>query len=135
MSARDYLAAVQQRADAATNGPWTAVRIYHRPESRYADDHWCWQVGPQGDPGDDDDESFVDCIREDELDASDLAELIAASRTDVPCLVAALTAVLDLADRWERGATRWADPLPVPPEVEQLRAAITEHLTSKETDS
>lgn len=29
-----------------------------------------------------------------------------------------------LADKWEYGATRWADPLPVPPEVDALRALL-----------
>ncbi|MDV7244505.1 MULTISPECIES: hypothetical protein [Rhodococcus] len=29
-----------------------------------------------------------------------------------------------LADRWEHGALRWADPLPVPPAVGQLRDAL-----------
>jgi hypothetical protein len=61
-----------------------------------------------------------------------LAEIEAEHTTDHPycggcpltTLVAALRAVLALADKWEHGATRWADPLPVPLEVEQVRTAI-----------
>lgn len=66
------------------------------------------------------------------------AEFVAAAWQDVPYLldeVARLTGLLaerdatvrrvrDLADRWEHGATRWADPLPIPVEVHQLRAAL-----------
>lgn len=52
-------------------------------------------------------------------------ELVAA----VPQLTAALRAALDLADEWERGATRWEQPLPVPPQVGQLRDAITAALS------
>jgi hypothetical protein len=29
-----------------------------------------------------------------------------------------------LADEWEQGALRWAQPLPVPPEVARIRAAL-----------
>lgn len=32
--------------------------------------------------------------------------------------------VAALADKWERGALRWADPLPVPPEVGLIREAL-----------
>ena len=58
------------------------------------------------------------------------AEFIAAARSDVPRLVAALTAVLDLADEWR------ASHYPIRNQDEHdLRAAITEHLTLKENDS
>ena len=49
------------------------------------------------------------------------AEFIAAARSDVPCLVAALTAALDLCDdpdRLDRDAAL------------DIRAAITDHLRS-----
>jgi len=121
MTARDELDQIRQRAEDATDGPWFIDSIESGEHAVFVSEDsdelgWGGSRVAQGVTGTN-------------------AEFIAASRTDVPCLVAALTAVLDLADRWERGATRWADPLPVPPEVEQLRAAITEHLTSKETDS
>jgi hypothetical protein len=38
-------------------------------------------------------------------------------------------AVAALADRWEAGAQRWATPLPVPPEVDELRTLLAEHPT------
>jgi hypothetical protein len=37
----------------------------------------------------------------------------------------ALRAVIDEADKAEHGATRWADPLPVPEWVDTIRAAIS----------
>ena len=35
-----------------------------------------------------------------------------------------IAAGLALADKWEHGALRWADPLPVPPEVGLIREAL-----------
>lgn len=46
--------------------------------------------------------------------------------------VAGLRAVLDLADRWEHGALRWTDPLPVPAEVHLIRRAVAETLGVEE---
>lgn len=43
---------------------------------------------------------------------------------DVLTTQTALAAVSDLADRAENGALRWADPLPVPEWVEQVRTAV-----------
>ncbi|GAB2457726.1 hypothetical protein [Xylanimonas ulmi] len=51
----------------------------------------------------------------------DAARQFAAERD---LLAATLAEVAALADRWEHGALRWADPLPVPPEVGQVRAIL-----------
>lgn len=40
-------------------------------------------------------------------------------------LEAVIQAVRDLADKAEHGATRWADPLPVPEWVDRVRAVLT----------
>jgi hypothetical protein len=40
----------------------------------------------------------------------------------------ALRAVLDLADRWEYGALRWTNPLPVPEEVHLIRREVAQAL-------
>jgi hypothetical protein len=39
-------------------------------------------------------------------------------------LAAKVERVAALADKWEHGALRWADPLPVPPEVGLIREAL-----------
>lgn len=113
MTARDFLAAVQQRADAATDGPWTQRNytgdVVGNSSVLYGD-----RFGVRDIPWDD-------------------AEFIAAARTDVPRLVAALTAALDLADRADR-FNGYADPEGVVT-TDALRAAITAALTPKENDS
>lgn len=107
-TARDYLAAVQQRADAATNGPWE--------RSRWEPGHTSTVFAPGLTDGP---HAFPVAERVVGRDAN----FIAASRTDVPRLVAALTAALDLADEYEYvGDT-------------DLRAVITDALTPKENDS
>lgn len=52
---------------------------------------------------------------------------------DAPRLIAAIERVLRLAAGHEHGALRWADPLPVPPWIPQLRVAIAAELLD-ETD-
>jgi len=105
-TARDYLAAVQQRADAATNGPWFGSMgesvVYGRI------------------PGDE----VAQCTRR--VDA----RFVQSARTDVPRLVAALTAALDLADEIrERAPHSIRDHT-----ADDFRAAITDALTPKEND-
>lgn len=51
------------------------------------------------------------------VDVHDI-ELLRAERAGLAAVIGQINA---LADRWEYGATRWADPLPVPREVEQVR--------------
>ncbi len=128
-AAREFLAAVQQRADAATDGPWASVKgafdveVYGNEGRQY--------VAHTGDRG------FVNA----HLDA----EFIAASRTDVPRLVAALTAALDLhrpetdddaPDGWPYctacGVDVYEEPIPWPCETVRV---ITDALTPKESDS
>jgi hypothetical protein len=110
-AARDFLAAVQQRADAATDGPWAIVtgafdvEVYGNEGKQY--------VAHTGDRG------FVTA----HLDA----EFIAASRADVPRLAAALTAALDLADESRRTGRRLS--------ALAVDEAITAALTPKGNDS
>lgn len=90
MTAREFLAAVQQRAAAATSGPWMKdpdePSIVLKPDA------------PGGWDG-----TAIATVQRDDYGLVEEAntEFIAASRTDVPRLVAALTAALDLAREWE----------------------------------
>ena len=55
------------------------------------------------------------------------AELIAAAPEIAEAyleMAAKVERVAALADKWEHGALRWADPLPVPPEVGLIREAL-----------
>ena len=121
-TARDFLAAVQQRADAATEGPWTFQ-------------HW----GSQNQNGD-----YAESILFDgdgETSTYGLAdrdgEFIAASRTDVPRLVAFALAVDTARERVRRLRN---EGLLTPAEAhdvldESIRTAADKHLTLKENDS
>lgn len=86
MSISDRLDEIEARSDAANDGPWYA-------ESRNVDDPYSlttvYNVFHNGDTADRDLVAEV---------AYDNAEFIAHARTDVPVLVAALRAVLDLCD-------------------------------------
>jgi len=128
VNARDYLAAVQQRADAATDGPW--IQGYEADGELLPD-------GTGSFDGRAPSTEVLHVITDEEdpgayllLDAATRpdAEFIAASRTDVPRLVAALTAVLDLMDQIE-GEDEWYIVHP-----EDVRGAITTALTPKEND-
>ena len=131
MTARDFLAAVQQRADAATDGPWEA-------DGTEVSQHWSrpqpWETVASNE---------VACMaycyggsaRGVEREAD--AQFIAASRTDVPRLVAALTAALDLADQWREmwGASASYDAQKDRARAEEIEAVVTAALTPKENDS
>jgi hypothetical protein len=103
VSARDALAAIRERAEAATEGPW------HRDRTN--------SLG-----------AYVISVRNraftivDGLLKRD-AEFIAHARTDVPALVGALEAVLDLTAEWGSGM---ASPLyELGPDVAtEIRTAI-----------
>ena len=135
MGARDELDQIRQRADAATDGPWEA-------DGTEVSQHWSrpqpWETVAS---------SEVACMaycyggsaRGIEREAD--AEFIAASRTDVPCLVAALTAVLDAQEVIVQGighevyAAGSIDPEECTEEcpacaLDEMYAAITEHLRS-----
>ncbi|MDQ8040622.1 hypothetical protein RDI86_02010 [Cellulosimicrobium sp. XJ-DQ-B-000] len=118
-TARDYLAAVQQRADAATDGPWTKdpdePSIVLKPDA------------PGGWDG-----TAIATVQRDDYGLVEEAntEFIAASRTDVPRLVAALTAALDLADDPQRHKVALGHV-----DRDDLLAVITDALTPKENDS
>jgi hypothetical protein len=80
------------------------------------DPHEAWAESPDG-----------GCLVCDECDGVDghVGPHDCGHNPDPDRLIAALRAVLALADRWEHGALRWADPLPVPPYVALVRDAIT----------
>lgn len=90
-AARDYLAAVQQRADAATDGPWKAYDS--NEETDYLP---LWSVANDAFHNPPADEGAPWVAVDVQVGHRADAEFIAAARTDVPRLVAALTAVLDL---------------------------------------
>ena len=50
----------------------------------------------------------------------------------VPRLLGAVEAVLGFADHAEHGALRWADPLPVPDWVPEIREIVRARLLGKE---
>ena len=83
MTAADRLNEIEARANAATEGPWI-VAIY-KNECKVETKRERWHVASYASPED--------------------AAFIARARTDVPALVAALRAVLDLADRWATQST------------------------------
>ncbi|MCG7309711.1 MULTISPECIES: hypothetical protein [Brachybacterium] len=82
---------LRKLADAATLGPWEAERIHHRPLGQPP--HHCWEVTVDGQP-------LIDCFREDEDDAAETADFIAAARDAVPELLDALQRVRDLHHPW-----------------------------------
>jgi hypothetical protein len=82
-TACDYLAAVQQRADAATDGPWTFEVHRFKTTVDAVTTHPISGLSIPFSP-------VPSVIGEEN------AEFIAASRTDVPRLVAALIAALDV---------------------------------------
>ena len=121
MTARDELDQIRQRAGRATDGPWFIDSIESGEHAVFVSEDsdelgWGGSRVAQGVTGTN-------------------AEFIAAARSDVPCLVAALTAALDLADECEEVASlavcnpEWRDAHAM--FATTLRAAITEHLTRK----
>lgn len=101
---REKLAAIQAVADAATPGPWSWLS----PNQCCSD--YCIESDHLG--------GYpvahnVDCARAD-------AVFIAAARSDIPRLVAALTAVLDLCDDVSRHAP---DALDLADDIEQAVTA------------
>ena len=83
MTAADRLDEIQARADAATDGPWA-----WEPTSPTMSGE-CWNLRVAGKPG-------IRFSVTEYQHGPDNAEFIAHARTDVPALVAALRAVLDL---------------------------------------
>ena len=98
MSAADRLDQIEARANAATKGPWES------DEYTEIDPDGFYELSRVIAPDPDDGEDYaigvvhVGILRPD-------ATFIAHARTDVPALVAALRAVLDLADRWAAQST------------------------------
>lgn len=124
-TAREALVAVQQRADAATDGPWMKdpdePSIVLKPDA------------PGGWDG-----TAIATVQRDDYGLVEEAntKFIAASRTDVPRLVAALTAALDLCDD-PGGPDSWSHMFQGRQSVfvDDIRAVITAALTPKENDS
>lgn len=98
MSARARLDEMQQRADAATEGPWEIDR-----EFDYDDAEWNPIIGVGPVAGD-----FHKHLSDDLYDdGSANAEFIAHARQDIPALVAALRTVLEVC----ADAEPWSEPL------------------------
>jgi hypothetical protein len=105
VSARDALAAIRERAEAATEGPW--VWDTHRVPTLsgrvvspdYTYDTEVLEANHSGECG-----CRSACELELDVKPHD-AEFIAHARTDVPALVGALEAVLDLVAEWGSGLT------------------------------
>ena len=118
MDPRSELDQIRQRAENASPGTWRTWRDGHVGSPTAHIGGICMPT-----PGSNPDTRMPD------------AEFIAAARTDVPRLVAALTAALDLADECEEVASlavfneEWRDAHTM--FATTLRAAITEHLTRK----
>lgn len=104
MTIEEHLRVIQERADAATDGPWVTFDTSSEdpdlndglphilmPEYMRAMASWN-EIG------------YVS------VDYPDDAEFIAHSRTDVPRLVAALLAVLDLLDKADERDPQAGDP-------------------------
>lgn len=119
---RKTLARIRKRADAATEGPWEVEHHYNG----FSGEHFVSEVHPtvecEGDGG-------GGILREAD------AELIAAARTDVPRLVAALEAVLarhaaeHVEGHWLCGhCFGWdSEPVPYPcPTVTAITTALEE---------
>ena len=92
MSAIDRLDEIEARANAATEGPWVTGGTDLAGEVYF---------GTYADPDDPTEPGVMLGVTGTQEDAA----LIAHARTDVPALVAALRAVLDLADRWAAQST------------------------------
>ena len=84
MTAADRLNEIEARANAATEGPWIVASCEN--ERTVETKHQRWHVASCTSP--------------------DNATFIAHARTDVPALVAALRAVLTLADGWQEHAEK-----------------------------
>ena len=98
MNAADRLNEIEARANAATEGPWAPDEYTEvDPDGFY---ELARVIAP--DP-DGDDWCAIGVVHTGILRPD--AEFIAHARTDVPALVAALRAVLELADRWATQST------------------------------
>lgn len=120
MDPRSELDQIRQRAENASPGTWRTWRDGHVGSPTAHIGGICMPT-----PGSNPDTRMPD------------AEFIAAARTDVPRLVAALTAVLDLADGMDARDDVYAEQehpnetvaIEAVP-VHELRTAITDHLRS-----
>lgn len=116
MGAREELAAIRERAEAATEGPWEHVE--RRFDGGRVREHSV--------------ETHAHVIADDL--SLNSAEFIAHARTDVPRLVAALGSVLDLADRWDRLADLDGEKDPagwrMRSKAKAVREAVTAALTT-----
>lgn len=97
----DRLAEIRERVEAATEGPWTVYENRHLLKVRHSDDAATnGQVCKVA-------EFPIEWQRKN-------AQMIAASRSDVPYLLSLVEEVVDLLDGWERAYP--TDIFPEPPE-------------------
>lgn len=102
MTAREVLAAARARADAATDGPWSKHDFGHTGEQEPNSIVVHTGKFDWNDLNDQNSTSAVAWMPAWDSQEDSNAEFIAAARTDVPALVDALTAVLDLIDQRRR---------------------------------
>ena len=98
MNAADRLNEIEARANAATEGPWTPDEYTEVDPDGFYELSRVIAPDPDGD-----DRCAIGVVHTGILRPD--ADFIAHARTDVPALVAALRAVLDLADRWATQST------------------------------
>jgi hypothetical protein len=122
-----WLDALAETHGKATEGPWAHIVDDH---GRKGIEHSLWSESADGYVA----EQLVSRYAE-----ADAAAIVAAHNA-LPELLrlareryALEAAVLALADKWEHGATRWENPLPVPPEVAHLRSTVTAALSGPHT--
>ncbi len=123
---RGVLDVIRQRADNATDGPWSRHDFGHAGEEEPSSIvvhtgrfDWADINDPAG-------TSAVAWMGSWDSQEDADAEFIAAARSDVPRLVAALTAVLDELDEWGGRNSLGLAP--------HLRAVIEAALTEEEND-
>ena len=110
MTAADRLDKIQARADAATDGPWSSHAFGYSGDGEPSSivvhhGKFNWQAVRDGE--------FVASMPRWDAQESDDAVFIAHARTDVPALVAAVRAVLDVCENY-----------PVPPSDEDVTGAV-----------
>lgn len=114
-SAGEILDEVEARANAATEGSWATTFGPHEPARVWGADSDAEPIAVLG--------GYVE-----DSDAKADAEFIAHARTDLPALVAALRAVLELADAADAAAADDPDQECGLVHTHQVRAAITSAL-------
>jgi hypothetical protein len=118
-----YEAALTEYMTGQCGQPRTEQRLAFRTDWTYTEarELAVYEVCPQAAGRDDPRVYRADITRIRHPDA----EFVARSREDLAALLDVAERVLAIADRAEHGALRWADPLPVPGWVAEIREAVS----------